>query len=118
MARGVTPSQCAAIVFVVLVVLSLLRPSRHGRPVRTSSAAPRLVPAEELQAWPMPPPPPLPGFRVVEAGEDDPFAGSEYLRRRPHVRHAMRRAIRAALRDADRNASADPYELLAQRLLQ
>ena len=89
----------------------------RAAPVRTSSAAPRLVPAEELQAWPMPPPPPLPGFRVVEAGEDDPFAGSEYLRRRPHVRHAMRRAIRAALRDADRNASADPYELLAQRLL-
>lgn len=64
-----------------------------------------------------PPPPPEPAAASsTEAAAPDPWDAPE-LRRQPRVREALRQALRESLLEAERNASADPLELLAQRLL-
>ena len=85
-------------------------------------------PSEDFLATVLsPPPPPLleaaaegssPASSIAEQqqADDDPWS-SESLRRKPEVRRAIRDALRAALLDADKDASADPLELLAERLL-
>ena len=69
-----------------------------------------------------PPPPPeegprkyLPDYRHPESGSD-PWK-SPVLLRKPEVLHAIQDAMRSALLEAAGNASADPLEILAQRLL-
>jgi len=97
--------------FVALLVLSWLRPVQRQQRQQSQAA-----PAGYR------PPRPAAGFKVVEAGYADPLLDNEsdrsFLRRRPSARYALRRALRAAIAAAKRNESADPLELLAERLLQ
>ena len=123
-----------ALAGVTLLLLSWLFSSRAPtEPPRSRIAAAnggggfRPIQPLPVSAWPpshsggdflasiWPPPPPPQATELVEA-DFDPWS-SPALRSRPGVRSALRKALRAALHEAERNASADPLELLATRLM-